>query len=325
MVQYQDYYQVLGVPRNAATADIQKAFRKLARKYHPDVNKEKGAEDKFKQLNEAQEVLSDPEKRKLYDQLGENWKAGQDFKPPPGYEDYFRGSQQKKGFDFGAGAGAFNFGGGAGGFSDFFEALFGAASGASGGADFSRKTRANFQHPVAPSQAELEVSIEESFFGAQKNVALRVAEVDQLGRAVYQTKNLTVKIPAGVRSGSLIRLAKQGSGAGDLILKINLKPSPKMWMEQDNLVLKVPILPWEAILGAKITIHLFGQELLISIPAGSQAGQRMRLKGKGLPNLKSKIREDLLVELTLEIPKNLSAKEKELCLELSKVANPPQR
>ena len=324
MVQFQDYYKTLGVSRQASTDEIQKAFRKLARKYHPDVNKEKGAEEKFKQINEAQEVLSDPEKRKLYDQLGENWKAGQEFRPPPGYEEYFRQSQTsgaRSGFDFGNAGGAFNFGGG--GFSDFFESLFGAR----GAHNFSGAQ--NFQQPrpsqAEQAQAEMDVSIEESYKGAEKKVALRVTELDHRGMPQNKTKTLSIKIPAGVRNGSVIRLAGQGASGSDLMLRVKLNNTQKLWLEEDKLIYKVMIAPWEAALGSKIALNLYGDEILLSVPAGTASGQRVRLKGKGLYSLKTKSRDDLLIEFAISIPKHISSEEKKLYEQLSKASKTPER
>jgi curved DNA-binding protein len=315
MVKYQDYYETLGVPRNATPEQIQKAYRKLARKYHPDVNKEKSAEEKFKAINEAQDVLSDSKKRKLYDELGANWQAGQEFRPPPG---------SGAGFDFSSSRG-FNFGGSTadmGGFSEFFQAFFGGNGGSqsfgdvfSGGRFSAEKTRRS----AAPTEAELEVGIDELYNCSKKKLTLRITEADETGRATSKLKELTVKIPGGVTSGSVIRLSGQGSSGGDLLLKLKLLADPKFRVEESGLIVKTKVAVWEAALGASINVNLFGQDLKINIPAGTQSGQLLRLKSKGLPLAGNNSRGDAFLEIDIYIPKTLSIKEKLLFEELREI------
>lgn len=309
MVQYEDYYQTLGVARDATPEQIQKAFRKLARKYHPDVNKEKSAEEKFKKINEAQEVLSDPKKRQLYDQLGANWQAGQEFRPPPG----------SGGFDFGSAGRSFHFGGSGadGGFSDFFKAFFGGGGMHEQGSDFF--SAGNFKNAARPTEAELEVRIAELYHSSRRKVALRVTEFDQAGQPVVRTKELNVKIPAGVNSGSVIRLSGQGANGGDLLLKLKVLPDQKYRLENNDLVVTTRIAPWEAALGSKISFDIFGEELKLSVPPGTQSQQRLRLKSKGLPSSSSH-RGDAYVEFEIAVPKVLNSEEKAAYEELKKVS-----
>ncbi len=257
-MEYQDYYKLLGVTRDAGADEIKKAYRKLARKYHPDVSKEPDAEAHFKEINEAYEVLKDPEKRQAYDQLGANWKAGQDFRPPPGWDGAFHG---------GAGAG-FGGGMGGGGFSDFFESLFGRGFQSAGGA-FARKG--------ADQQSDIHVSVEEAYQGGTR--ALRLAN----------GKTLQVKIPAGVTDGQRIRLGGQGgpgSGggkSGDLFLNVHIDPHAVYRLEGSDVYLYLPLTPWEAALGASIRVPTLGGKVELKIPPGAQSGRKMRLKGRGLP------------------------------------------
>lgn len=334
MVKFQDYYEALGVPRDASVEQIQKAFRKLAKKYHPDVNKEKSAQDKFKQINEAQEVLSDPEKRRLYDQLGPDWKSGQEFRPPPGFNagqagGAFRG-RSSAGFDFGSGGRSFEFGGSSSGFSDFFQSFFGggAASAESGGFEniFSGTgPRSQGTRPRRPTETELDVSLGEIYHSAKKKVSLRVTEYDEAGKPNVRTKELTVKIPGGVSSGSVIRLSGQGANGGDLLLKLRVSPDDKYRLEEAGLVAPVKIAPWEAALGASVSVDIFGDELKISIPQGIQSGQRLRLKSKGLPTSAPGVRGDAFIEILVAVPKKLSDAEKRLYEELSQISAAPSR
>lgn len=332
MVKFQDYYEILGVARNATSEQIQKAFRKLARKYHPDVNKEKSAEEKFKQINEAQEVLSDPKKRSLYDQLGADWKSGQDFRPPPGFNSGgFRSSGARPnagsaGFDFGSSGQGFDYGQGGDGasFSEFFQSFFGGSGGsAAGGAGGFAESSARNRRATAATEAELEVSIEEIFRAAKKSVSLRTTEYDQAGRPSVRTKELTVKIPVGVSSGSVIRLTGQGSSGGDLLLKLKVLPDPRYRIEDNALILTTKIAAWEAALGSSIVIDIFGEELKLNIPAGTQSGQRLRLKAKGLPQQSSGLKGDAYLELVVVVPKTLSEAEKTAYEELSRVSASP--
>lgn len=289
-----DYYKVLGVSENADAAEIKKAFRRLARKYHPDVSKETGAEEKFKSVNEAYEVLKDSERRAEYDQLRKygGGMGGQDFRPPPGWQSR-AGHGSHGDFD---------------GFSDFFESLFG------GGHGFreSRGHGAGFAggfggHPgfndTAPqaSTYDIEVSLEESWHGAQRRISLS-------DPATGSVRSLDVKIPKGVQDGQKIRLKGQGGqGPGgravDLLLKVNLQPHRHYRVEGKNVTLKLPITPWEAALGTKASVPTLGGTVAVNIPAGSKGGRKMRLKGKGLPGSPP---GDQVVELVLTMPENLS-------------------
>ena len=313
-VKFQDYYETLGVSRSASADEIKKAYRKLAQKLHPDVNKDPSAESRFKQVNEAYEVLGDPDKRKKYDALGTNWRAGQDFQPPPGYENIH--------FDFGGApgqGGAFSFED-LGGFSDFFGTLFGsqfgqARSGRSRGRDSMRAMRGQDQ------EAELTITVEEAYHGARKTIALQVPEMTPYGEANYQTHKYDVKIPAGATEGSRIRLSGQGSAgrgggeAGDLYLTIHMSPHPIYTVKDHDLEMDLPITPWEAALGAKVNVRTLAGTMSLTIPARTQSGQKLRLRGKGLP--KGKTAGDLLATIRIVVPDRLTSKERELFEQLA--------
>lgn len=303
-VKFQDYYETLGVGRSASQDEIQKAYRKLARKYHPDVSKEEGAEDKFKQISEAYEVLKDPDKRKKYDALGANWKAGQDFQPPPGWENV----------QFSTGG----FGGGATDFSDFFSQIFGGGFGGGMGG-FQTGARG---HALRRRGEDYEVGIDVSLYevhtGAGKRIEFDVREPD--GRV--ERKSLTVTIPMGVKSGSKIRLAGQGGPGvgggppGDLFLRVRIRPDSRFEPEGYNLRSTLKLTPWEAALGAEVNIPTMEGSVKMKVPAGIQSGQTLRLKGKGL-NRKHGEPGDLLVSVQIAVPKELTEKEKELFEQLA--------
>jgi len=271
---YKDYYAVMGVARDATQDEIKRAYRKLARKFHPDVSKEADAERRFKELGEAYEVLRDPEKRAAYDHLGSNWQAGQDFRPPPGWD---------AGFEFsGGGAG----GAGPAGFSDFFETLFGR------GGNFHAGGFARARHAAARGEdhhSRIEVRLEDAFHGATLSLQLQIPEYDTQGHLTTRLRKLQVKIPRGVTSGKRIRLAGQGGAgynggpAGDLFLEIRLKPHPLYQVEGKDIFLNLPIAPWEAALGGKVEVPTLGGKVDLNIPAGARSGQKLRLKGRGLP------------------------------------------
>lgn len=266
-MEYRDYYETLGVQRTASADEIKAAYRKLARRYHPDVSKESDAEERFKQLGEAYEVLKDSEKRAAYDQLGANWKAGQDFRPPPGWDRQARGF---RGFG-GGGAGA----GGPDAFSDFFSELFGGAA-RSGAGPRPGGSRAG-AGPVSPPQVQkVSVTLEEAFNGTERQ--LRLTDSGQGGRS----RTLNVRIPAGVIDGQKIRLAGQGAGGGDIHLEVNLAPDPHFRVEGRNVTTDLPVTPWEAALGATVQARTLGGMVDLRVPPGSQSGARMRLKGRGL-------------------------------------------
>lgn len=276
---FKDYYQTLGVDRNAKQEDIQRAYRKLARKYHPDINKAADAEQRFKEVNEAYQVLKDPEKRKKYDQLGENWEQGQDFRPPPGWEG---------GFDFGRGGGAGGgFQAGGGDFSDFFESLFGA--GGVGGARGFRQTRGGFSARGEDHHAKILIDLDDAFEGATRSISLTAPSVDAEGHVRTRQRTLNVRIPKGIRPGQHIRLAGQGTpglgggSAGDLYLEVEFRPHPLYRVEGGDLYLELPLAPWEAALGAKVEVPTPAGAVDLTIPPNTAAGRKLRLKGRGLP------------------------------------------
>lgn len=254
-MEYKDYYKTLGVARDASAEDIKRAYRKLARKYHPDVSKEPNAESRFKDVAEAYEVLKDAEKRAAYDQLGSNWQAGQGFSPPPGWSD-------GQGFEFRGG------GGGGAGFSDFFDSLFGRGF-ASGQGPQRRSARGEDQ------QARVQITLEDAFHGSSRAV--------NLSQPGGRSRTLEVRIPKGVRAGQRIRLAGQGSAGGDLYLEIDFAPHRLYRLEGADLYLDLPITPWEAALGATVKVPTLGGPVELTIPAGSQSGDKLRLRGRGLP------------------------------------------
>ncbi len=323
-VKFRDYYEVLGVARTASADEIKKAYRKLARKYHPDVNPgDKTAEEKFKELNEAYEVLSDPEKRKRYDQLGANWKAGADFTPPPGWAGR---EGARGGFDYNEVFG----GGGASGFSDFFEAFFSGGRGARAG-----RAGAGFTMRGSDVEAEIQLTLEEAHRGVTRTITFEATErcpdcggsgvkdnrpcptCRGAGR-VRRQKSLEVTIPPGVRDGSVIRLAGQGepgtgnAQAGDLFLRVRLKTHPLFRLVgEDEVEVELPVAPWEAALGAKVNVPTLEGPVEMTIPAGTQAGQRLRLRGQGL-NRRRGGRGDEYVRLKIVIPPKPTPKEKEL-------------
>ena len=311
-LKYEDYYKTLGVERTASKDEIQKAYRKLARKYHPDINKEKGAEDKFKLLNEANEVLSDPEKRKRYDALGANYQGGQEFTPPPGWEQMFSGARQGRSGAGGGGA-QFSFGGGAGGFSDFFQSFFG-GGGASGFGSAGGFAQSQEGQTV---ETDIGLTVYDIYHGGSKDISLQFTEPDARGQMVQRTKNYRVKIPAGTVEGSVIRLSGQGGAGsnggepGDLMLRVKVLSDTNFQVSGHDLITSVPLAPWEAALGASVAVRTPGGEVTLKIPAGSQSGQKLRLRGKGLPISKTE-RGDLLAELKIKVPTQLTEREKAL-------------
>ena len=266
-MEYKDYYKTLGVSRDASQDDIKRAFRKLARKYHPDVSKEPNAEARFKEVNEANEVLRDPEKRAAYDALGSGWQPGQDFRPPPGegfrHQD-FRFSEED-----------------ASEFSDFFSSLFGGRGSPPRAEARPRRGR--------DQTARLRIRLEDAFQGATRQLQIDVPELGPNGRVVPHPRTLNVRIPAGVTQGQQIRLAGQGSAgrqggpAGDLFLEIDFEPHPFLHPEGKNIHLNLPVSPWEAALGATVSVPTLGGAVSLKIPPGTQTGRRLRLKGRGLP------------------------------------------
>jgi len=314
-VQFKDYYETLGVPRTAGEADIKKAFRKLAREHHPDVAKDKKrAEEKFKEINEAYEVLSDPAKRKKYDELGPNWKAGAEFRPPPGWEGFGRRGQYTS---RGAGGEEFHFGGT--GFSDFFEQFFGAQGrqhrGGFRAQDFGEETTAGRGRDI---EGDMMVTLEEATRGSLRTVNVRASENGEIKTRTYQ-----VKIPAGVIEGQRLRLAgrgetgARGGSAGDLYLRVKFAKHPDFEVDEHNLIHEVEIAPWEAVLGANISVPTLTGAVNIKIPPGTQSGQKLRVRGRGLPK-RDGASGDLIVTARIEVPAKVDDKERKLWEQLAK-------
>tara|TARA_R110002111_G_C6006607_1_gene374036 strand:+ start:6808 stop:7779 length:972 start_codon:yes stop_codon:yes gene_type:complete len=303
IVEYKDYYKIMGVGKDASQDEIKRAYRKLARKFHPDVSKEANAEERFKEVGEAYEVLNDPEKRTAYDQLGANWKAGQDgFTPPPGWD---------AGFEF-HGGGFTDHASGTGDFSDFFESLFG---GGRGGFTQGAGTRSHYQSRGEDSHAKVFIDLGDAYHGASRSISLRTTALNEQGRPQLKERTLNIKIPKGVKAGQNIRLQGQGSPgigggkAGDLYLEINFNPHSFYKVEGHDVLLNLPISPWEAALGAKIPVPTPAGKVELKIPSNSSSGKRMRLKGRGIPG---KNPGDFYVVLEIVLPEQLSDKEKEL-------------
>jgi curved DNA-binding protein len=284
-MEYKDYYKIMGVDRKATQKEIKRAYRKMARKYHPDVSKEADAELKFKELGEANEVLKDAEKRAAYDQLGADWKARQDFHPPPDWG---------TGFEF---HGAPPGGGNEHDFSDFFESLFGQARSPGGNRGFHMQGEDH--------HARILIDLEDSFNGASRSISLQMPEVTADGQVVTRKRTLKVRIPKGIRQGQQIRLAGQGatgmgSGkAGDLYLEVEFRPHHAYRVEGADVYLELTLAPWEAALGASVKVPTPGGAIDLKIPANSQAGKKLRLKGRGIP---AKSPGDLYVVLQIALP-----------------------
>ncbi len=312
-VQFRDYYETLGVSKTASEDEIKSAFRKLARKYHPDVAKDKKeAEEKFKQINEAYEVLSDPEKRRKYDQLGENWNQPGGFQPPPQW-----GGRQPGGGFYGGGGenGGVEFEFGGTGFSDFFEAFFGGGRGRSAFGGFGQ--RGTMAERGSDVEADIMVTLEEALHGSTRQVSLRRA-------GSKKTETYQVKIPRGVREGQRIRLAGQGEAgerggkSGDLFLRVRLARHPDFSVEGSDLVHEVKIAPWQAVLGDQIIVPTLEGNARLKLPPGTQGGQRFRLRGRGLPGVSGQ-RGDLYVVVQIAVPKKLSERERELWDQLAQL------
>jgi curved DNA-binding protein len=269
-MEFRDYYKVMGVARDATQDEIKRAYRQKARKFHPDVSKEKDAEARFKEMGEAYEVLKDPEKRAAYDKLGANWKAGQEFQPPPDWN---------TGFEFSGGGFT---GGDATDFSDFFEALYGRGTG-------QRGKRESFHLRGEDRHARIMIDVEDAYTGATRTVTLQVPEVDKDGRMTLREHKLNVTIPRGIRAGQQIRLLGQGAPGhgqgkpGDLYLEVEFLPHRHYRVEQRDVYLDLPVAPWEAALGAAVKVPIPGGVVELKIPAGSAAGRKLRLKGRGIP------------------------------------------
>lgn len=300
-MEYKDYYKILGVERSASRDEIKRAYKKLARKYHPDVSKEKDAEARFKEINEAYHVLRDNEKRKAYDQLGSQWKQGQEFHPPPGWETRFQ-----------QGFGTEDLGGG---FSEFFAEIFG---GRPGGFHYEQR---QFRMRGEDLHATIEIGLEEAYHGGTRTLSLQTPEVDAQGRMRQRMHQLNVQIPRGVSEGQHIRLAGQGGSGmgggqpGDLFLQVVFAPHPLFHAEGRDIFLELPVTPWEAALGARIKVPTLGGRVEVTIPSGSQSGRRLRLKGRGLPGHPA---GDQYIILRIETPPADSGRARELYREMAK-------
>lgn len=288
-MKFKDYYEILGVTRTATPEEIKAAYRKLARKYHPDVSKEPNAEARFKELGEAHEVLKDPEKRALYDQMGSQWKSGQDFKPQPGWD---------AGFEFRGGGGRGE-DGDFGDASDFFEALFGRRPRAGAG------RRPNVNAQGEDHHAKIMIDLEDVYRGAQRSISLRMPSYNGQGEMVSNERKLDVNIPKGIRAGQHLRLAGQGGpgtgkgAAGDLYLEVAFNPHPRFRIDDRDIHVQLNLAPWEAALGAKVEAPTPEGPIQLTIPPGSTSGRQMRLKGKGIP---SHPPGDLYVGLAVVLP-----------------------
>lgn len=314
-VQFRDYYETLGVSKTATEEEVRSAFRKLARKYHPDVAKDKkAAEEKFKEINEAYEVLGDPEKRKKYDQLGADWNRPGGFQPPPGWQ--WEGQQPGGGFyQSGSDGGGVQFEFDGTGFSDFFEAFFGGGRGRSAFGGFGGRQAT--AERGADVEADIMVTLEEALQGSTRTVSLRRAGSNKV-------ENYQVKIPRGVHDGQRIRLRGQGEAgvrggkSGDLFLRVRLARHPDFAVEGSDLLQEVKIEPWRAVLGSELVVPTLEANVRLKIPAGTQGGQRFRLRERGLPGVSGK-RGDLYVVVQINVPKKLTEREREVWSELSKL------
>lgn len=295
-MQYKDYYKIMGVERSAPADEIKRAYKRLARKYHPDVSKEPQAEERFKEVGEAYEVLKDPAKRQAYDQLGNQWHQGEEFRAPPGWQQGFH-------FD----TGGFN-SGDAAQFSDFFASLFG---GGFAGQQQHRPRRAKGED----LHAKVTIDLDDAYHGALRTITLSQHSPDQQGGMVPRQRSLQVRIPKGVRQGQHIRLVGQGGpglgsgSAGDLYLEVVFNPHPFYRIDGRDLSLDLPLTPWEAALGATIEIPTPSGKVELKIPAGSGAGHRMRLKGRGIPATPA---GDLYVVLQIVLPAATSERARQL-------------
>lgn len=305
-MEYKDYYTILNIKRDAPQDEVKRAYRKLARKYHPDISKEEGAEAKFKDIGEAYEVLKDPEKRTAYDKFGANWKEGQEFKPPPNWD---------AGFEFSGGG---HTGGDPNDFSDFFEQLFGHTkfSGA-------RAQRSTFRMQGENQHAKIVIRLEDAFHGSKQTITLSRATVDEQGHVKTEPHSLHITIPKGIIEGQQIRLEGQGMPGmgggpnGDLFLEIAFAEHPLFHAEGRDLYHSLPITPWEAALGATVTVPTLGGNVDLKIPAGSQGGQKLRLKNRGLASAKKTGHQ--YVTLRIIVPEAKTEEQKKLYREMAKI------
>lgn len=297
---YKDYYKIMGVARDASQDEIKRVYRRLARKFHPDVSKEPNAEERFKEVQEAYEVLKDPEKRAAYDQLGTQWRSGQEFRPPPDWGRQFEFSTS---------------GADDPGFSDFFASLFGTHSAFAGQRAGRGRSRGGFAAAGEDHSAKVQIELEDAFRGGPLTIELQSPQVGEDGRVTTQPRKLKVTLPAGVVEGQKIRLAGQGSAGigggspGDLYLEIGFKPHRQFQVEGRDVTVKLPVAPWEAALGATVQVPTLAGLVDMRIPAGARAGQRLRLKGRGLPGSTP---GDQYVEIKIVLPPADTPKAREL-------------
>ena len=302
-MKYQDYYQILGVSRDASDADIKKSYRKLARQYHPDVNSEASAEEKFKQANEAYEVLKDSEKRQAYDRFGSDWKHGHEFNAGS-YGDGFSGARGSEGFS-------------GGDFSDFFESIFGDG--------YQQQHGQGRQARPSPKgedqQLTLKISLEEAYHGGSKTIQFSQKSPSGNSNAGPEMKKLKVNLPKGVGQGQKIRLSKQGhpapggGSAGDLYLEMNIQPHRYFKLDNSDINLRLPITPWEAAQGATLQVPTLDGKVELKIKPGMQSGQKMRLKGKGMPG---PVQGDQFVEIMIQAPPIQSEQDEDMYRQMQK-------
>ncbi len=298
-MEFRDYYDILGLDREATQQDIKRAYRKLARKYHPDVSDVEDAETKFKEVGEAYEVLKDAEKRAAYDQLGENWQAGQQFEPPPNWD---------AGFEFGGGGFT---GGDPTAFSDFFESLFGRDFQQTAGRQGHRQYHANGED----HHAKVVIDVEDAYQGVTRTITLARPEIDESGHLIHKNRTLKVNIPKGVKQGQKIRLAGQGAtgtgqgAAGDLYLEIEFSDKSIYRVEGKDVYLDLPVAPWEAALGRKVKTPTPAGTVDLKLPVGARSGQKLRLKGRGIP---AAVPGDVYVILKMVTPEARTEKQKSL-------------
>ncbi len=313
-----NYYEILGVAQDASEDEIQRAYRKLARKFHPDVSKDKDAERKFKELSEAREVLKDPEKRKLYDTYGANWQQLRD-QPHRQYR-----YDNKKKTDSSGYSRSFHFSGDdfnqSADFDDIFENLFG-----QGGAGPGRYQNPKHDAEGRTKEAEITVSLNEVFHGSTRTLTLQSYGLSEAGRMQPVTRKLQVKIPKGITDGGVIRLAGQGEpgsgrgGAGDLLLRIRIAADQRFKVDGHDLYTIVAVSPWEAVLGISIPVQTMDGTVNLSVPKGSQNGSKLRLRGKGLPTPNGAA-GDIIVELEVRLPEHITAEEERLFQEMAKIS-----
>jgi curved DNA-binding protein len=312
-MEFKDYYKVLGVERTAEPEQIKKAFRRLARKHHPDINKAPDAAARMQELNEAHEVLRDPEKRAAYDQVGSGTQDGQDFRPPPGWNSGFEFSGGPEGFGDGQDHSA------------FFEALFGAARRSGGGGSGHHEAHGAGAKRARDHHAKIVVPLEDAFNGATRTLTLQSPELDANGHGVLRQRQLQVAIPKGMRAGQQIRLAGQGAPGprgeppGDLYLEIEFEPHPRWRVDGRDLYLNLPVAPWEAALGAEVPVRTPSGWLTMKVPAESQTGRKLRLRGRGIPGPNAQTEAgDFYVVLDLVLPAAHTDKARDAYRQLAK-------